>query len=76
MTMRRWADLLATIGEYTDDAGRKAKRQVKAGTIMRDDVSGVLAVKIDVLPVSPHWSGWLAARNIETAGQEDAACLD
>jgi hypothetical protein len=69
--MRRWGDLLATIGEYEDAAGRKCKRQAKVGVIMRDDSGNAWAVKIDLLPTSPSWSGWLAIRNINGAVEED-----
>jgi hypothetical protein len=71
VTMRRWADLLATVDEYRDATGAKCKRQIKAGVLMKDDRSGALAVKIDALPVSPTWSGWLAVRNVDQTEQEE-----
>lgn len=70
MAMRRYADLFATVGEFTDADGRKAKRQLKVGVVMRDDTSGALSVKLDAVPVDPRWSGWLALRNFEAEGDQ------
>jgi hypothetical protein len=62
--MRRYGDLMASVGEFTDDQGRKAKRWIRCGVVMRDDRTGALSIKIDVVPISPEWSGWFAVRNI------------
>lgn len=62
MTMRKHADLLATVGEWTDNQGQKHKRRMHCGVVMRDDRSGRLAVRIELLPVAREWSGWLAVR--------------
>ncbi len=64
MTMRRFGDLMASVGEYVDADGTKAKRWIKCGVVMKDDVSGAQSIKLDAVPVSPSWSGWLAVRNI------------
>jgi len=58
--MRRFGDLMASTGEFTDDQGREAKRWIKCGVLMRDEVSGSMSLKLDAVPVSPRWSGWLA----------------
>ena len=63
--MRRYADLMASTGEFTDAEGKKAKRWLKCGVVMRDDTNGSLSIKLDAVPVSPSWSGWLAIRNID-----------
>lgn len=65
MTMRRYGDLMASCGEFRDQRGRKAKRWIRCGVVMRDDRSGALSVKLDAVPVRPDWSGWLAVKNIE-----------
>jgi hypothetical protein len=70
MTMRKYADLLASVGEFEDSDGRKAKRWTRVGVMMRDDRSGAWSIKIDCIPVGPHWSGWLAVRNVD---KEDPA---
>lgn len=64
MTMRRYADVLATVGEYTDRNGRKAKRSLKVGVLMRDPDSGRMSIKLDAVPVRPDWSGWLKVARI------------
>ena len=64
MTMRRFGDLMASVGEFKDSDGKKCKRWLKVGVMMRDDTSGAMSIKLDAVPVSPHWSGWLAVRNI------------
>lgn len=62
--MRRYGDLVTSAGEFFDDEGRKVKRWLKCGVVMRDDRSGALSIKLDTVPVRPDWSGWLAVRNI------------
>ena len=64
MTMRRLGDLMASVGQYIDADGKKSKRWLKVGVVMKDDVSGAQSIKLDAVPVSPSWSGWLAVRNI------------
>lgn len=68
MTMRKYRDVLATVGEYTDAAGRKCKRTVKVGALFRDDQSGRMSLKLDLVPVLPTWSGWL---RVVTPGEDD-----
>lgn len=65
MAMRRFGDLMASVGEFTDHDGRKAKRWIRCGVVMRDEQSGKMSVKLDAFPVAPGWSGWLAIRNVE-----------
>jgi hypothetical protein len=60
MTMRKHAELFATVGTWQDDHGKTHKRKVRCGVLMRDDSSGRMAVRIEALPVLPDWSGWLS----------------
>ena len=60
MTMRKWATLHATVERWIDDDGRQRKRRVPAGAIFRDDQSGAMSVRVDVLPTAPSWSGFYA----------------
>jgi hypothetical protein len=75
MAMKRHGDLMASVGEYIDSQGRKAKRWIRCGVVMVDDRSGAMSIKLDAVPVTPGWSGWLAVRNTET-GQEETTCQD
>jgi hypothetical protein len=68
--MRHYADLLGSVGEFIDSQGRKAKRWVRCGVVMKDAGTGKMSIKLDAIPVSPNWSGWLAVRNVE---KEDPA---
>lgn len=65
MSMRRYGDVMASTGEFIDDQGKKAKRWLKVGVLMRDSSSGAISIKLDAIPIGPTWSGWLAVRNVE-----------
>lgn len=70
--MRKAADLVATIREYEDDAGRPAKVQIRVGTLFRDDSSGRLSIKLDAIPLpGTSWGGWLACRRSGDAEEDD-----
>lgn len=71
MTMRKYGDLMASAGEWTDQHGRKAKRWIPCGVVMRDPDSGRMSIRLDSVPVRPDWSGWLAVRNVD--GSDDEA---
>ena len=58
--MRKYADLLATVGTWTSEDGKTHKRRLKCGVVMRDSTSGKMAIRIEVIPVAPEWSGWLS----------------
>lgn len=70
MTMRRYGDLMASVGEYTDQTGKKAKRWTRCGVVMRDDKSGALSIKVDAVPIGPTWSGWFSVKNIDGTNEE------
>lgn len=52
-------DLVATVGEYTDRSGETKKRYQKCGAAFTDE-QGRISLKLDALPVSPEWSGWIS----------------
>lgn len=52
-------DIVATIGEYTNNQGETKKRYTKCGAAFTDD-DGRLSLKLDTTPCSPEWSGWLS----------------
>jgi len=57
--MKKKYDAVATIGEYTDHTGQKKKRYTTVGTVFEGD-DGRLSLKMDTVPVTPEWSGWVA----------------
>lgn len=62
--MRKFADVLASVGEFVGSDGKPAKAWTRCGVLMKDDRSGRLSLKLDVIPVRPTWSGWFAIRNV------------
>lgn len=58
--MRKTHDLVATVGEWKDTTGAVHKRRLTVGCIFESS-KGALSIKIETLPVSPAWSGYLAA---------------
>ncbi len=52
-------DAVATVGEYTNNAGEKKKRFVNVGKAFTDD-QGRVSLKMETIPVGPAWSGWLS----------------
>jgi len=52
-------DIVATIGEYTDREGNTKKRFQKCGAAFTND-EGQISIKLDAVPITPDWSGWLS----------------
>lgn len=52
-------DAVATIGEYKDRNGETKKRYINVGSVFEND-KGSLSLKLDSVPVSPEWSGWIS----------------
>ena len=52
-------DIVATIGEYKDREGNTKKRFQKCGAAFTND-EGQISIKLDAVPCSPDWSGWLS----------------
>lgn len=59
MASKRTHDVTATIGEYTNAAGETKKRYVNCGSAFTDE-QGRVSIKLDSVPCSPDWSGWLS----------------
>jgi hypothetical protein len=49
--------VIASLGEYKDRLGETRKQWHTCGKAM-DYGDGSFAVKLDVIPASPEWSGW------------------
>ena len=58
--MTRTHTLHATTREWVDGAGKKHKVRIAAGAIFRSK-AGNLVVKLEAVPITKDWSGWLAA---------------
>jgi hypothetical protein len=67
--MTKKYDAVATIGEYTTKTGEKKKRYLTVGAVFEDD-EGRLSLKLDGIPVSPDWSGWISFYQPKEATQE------
>jgi hypothetical protein len=52
-------DIVATLGEYEAADGSKKKRYHTCGKAFTND-QGQISLKLDALPCSPEWSGWLS----------------
>ena len=57
MSVKKY-DAVATIGEYTDRNGQKKKRYQNVGAVFENENG--LSLKLDAVPVSKDWSGWIA----------------
>jgi len=60
MPARITHDIVATIGQYKDrQTGEDKKRYITIGKCFTDD-QGRQSIKLDAVPVSPEWSGWIS----------------
>lgn len=58
--MRKAYDAVATVGTYTDkESGQEKKRRVNVGVVLKDDTTGRMCLKIEAIPVSRDWSGFI-----------------
>lgn len=73
MTMRRYARLEATIERWTGRHGEQRARRVPVGTIFRDDESGRMSARLDLVPVSHDWHGWLAVIRLDQDSDDTPA---
>lgn len=64
MASRPTHEVVATVGEYTAKDGTKKKRYQRVGTIFKGD-DGRASMKLDAIPLSREWSGWLSFYPIE-----------
>lgn len=62
--------IVATIGTYKDrQTGEEKKRYLTVGTAFSDE-QGRVSLKIDAMPVSPEWSGWLSLYPLDEDRQQ------
>jgi hypothetical protein len=58
MPSTRTHDVFATVGRYKIE-GKRMKRSVHVGSGFTD-AQGRLFLRLDSVPISPEWSGWLS----------------
>ena len=57
--MKKKYDAVATIGKYKANDGTEKKRYLTIGAVFEND-NGKLTLKLDGMPVSPEWNGWVS----------------
>lgn len=71
--MKKRYELFATVSEWTDPAtGKKCKRTAQIGTVFQSP-SGRLSMKLELLPLIPNWSGFVAFRDVAEPASPKAA---
>lgn len=71
--MRKKYDIVATVGKYTDrNTGEEKKRYQSCGAVFEDD-KGRLSIKLDTIPITPEWSGWLSCFDPDRKNQGQSA---
>lgn len=62
--------IVATVGKYKDrQTGEEKKRYMLCGVAFTDE-QGRISLKIDAMPVSPEWSGFLSLYPLDDERQE------
>lgn len=72
MAAKRTHDVVATVGKYKDQSGEEKKRYVNVGSAFTDE-QGRISIKLDTVPVSPEWSGFLALYPVKDRLSESPA---
>lgn len=65
-------DIVATIGEYKAADGTKKKRYHTCGKAFTNE-RGEISLKLDAMPCSPEWSGWLSLYPVQEQPRPDPA---
>ena len=68
MPSTRTHDIYATVGRYKHD-GRRMKRSIFIGSGFTDR-EGRLYLRLDAVPVSQEWSGWLTLHPVRRPTDE------
>lgn len=65
--MKKRYTLLATVSEWTDPAtGKRCRRTAQIGTVF-ESPNGRLSMKLELLPLIPGWSGFVAFKDATSA---------
>lgn len=64
-------DIVATIGKYKDrQTGEEKKQYLTVGKCFTDE-QGRQSLKLEAMPVTPEWSGWLSLYPARERQQQD-----
>lgn len=66
--MKTRFEMIATVGEWTDSNGKKCKRTAQIGTVF-ESKNGRLSARLELVPVFPGWSGFVAFRDVLPPGR-------
>lgn len=70
--MTKKYDAVATVGSYNDrETGQPKKRYQTVGAVFEDE-QGRLSLKLEAIPLSKEWSGWLSFYEPRQPGQPSA----
>ena len=73
MSAKRTHDLVATVGEYTNrQTGETKKRYQNCGSAFTND-DGNISIKLEALPLSKDWSGFLSLYPVKEREQEQGS---
>lgn len=70
MASSKTHDVVATVGTYKKD-GQTKKRYLTVGAAFTDE-RGQISIKLDAVPVSPEWSGFLSLYPVDRGEQRRA----
>jgi len=62
-------DVVATVGEYKNQQGETKKRYMNVGAVFQGE-NGNMSMKLDALPTTPDWNGWLSFYEPKQTGQQ------
>jgi len=57
--MKKKYDAVATVGKYPAKDGTEKKRYITVGAVFESE-NGKLSMKLESVPTSPEWSGWIS----------------
>lgn len=61
--MTKKFEIVASVGSWKSEDGKKHKRTLAIGAIF-ESKNGHLVARIDAMPTSPEWSGWLQLKPV------------
>ena len=68
--MKQRYELIATVAKWTDSRGNKCQRTARIGTVF-ESPNGRLSMQLELVPVFPGWSGFVAFRDLLPPAGED-----